>query len=151
MDKLNASSFPNLLFCIDTLNGGGAEKLLLRYIEILNKNRHVNITLLVLRKYGELLSEVPSYVTLYFYSEMTPKERENFNNREFDIEIAFLESFASIFIANRVSKAFKIGWIHTDMLNNNWCTRCFPVGKQEETYDMLDYIVCINPYCTCLL
>lgn len=147
MDKIITIDFPRVLFCIDTLNGGGAEKLLIRYVNVLNKNREINITLLVLRRYGELLSEVQSDVAIYFYSDMTPDEREKFNKLEFDVEIAFLESFASRFIANKVSKAFKVGWIHTDLLNNNWCVRCFPDGRQEEIYNMLDNIVCINRYC----
>lgn len=145
MDKLK--NIPEILFCIDSLNGGGAEKLFLRYINILNYNRDVRITILVLRKYGELLAELPSDVDIYFYMEMSPDERVKFNKREFDVEIAFLESLASRFVANKDSKAFKVGWIHTDMFNNNWCVGCFPEGQQENTYSLLDSIVCINAYC----
>lgn len=148
MDKLKAIYPPSVLFCIDTLNGGGAEKLLIRYVKLLNSAKDINITVLVLRRYGVLVSEIPSDVEICFYNNMTPDERNNFNKREFDIEIAFLEGYASRFIAEKASKSFKVGWIHTDLFNNNWCRGCFPDVKQENIYNMLDQIVCINPYCT---
>lgn len=37
-----------ILFCIDSLNGGGAEKLLFRYVNILKRYIDCDITLFVL-------------------------------------------------------------------------------------------------------
>ena len=136
-----------ILFCIDTLNGGGAEKLLLRYIDILSNHRDYHVTLLVLRKFGELTREIGSSIELFYDNEMSSTERAEFNKLHFDIEIAFLESLAIRRIVEKPSSAVKIGWIHTDMLNYNWCRDCFPPEQQEIYYCHLDYIVCINEYC----
>ena len=130
------------------MNGGGAEKLLLRYIKILQKQRQIDMSLMILNGYGVLMQKIPSNVDVYIQNSMSASEKYTFNKEEFDVEIAFLESKAALFIANRQSQAIKVGWIHTDMLNNNWCNSCFPTGKQEAIYSLLDYIVCINHYCT---
>lgn len=130
------------------MNGGGAEKLLLQYIKILQMHRKVDVSLMILNGYGVLMQKIPSDVNVYIQNSMSAYELHAFNMTEFDVEIAFLESKAAVFIANRQSLSIKVGWIHTDMLNNNWCKDCFPIGKQEAVYSMLDYIVCINNYCT---
>lgn len=136
-----------ILFCIDSLTGGGAEKLLLRYIKILQKNFLCDITLFVINGYGALMNNVPSNITLYIGNNLTDSDMLRFNNTIFDIEIGFLEGLAIKFVALHNSSAIKIGWIHTDMRNNNWCRYYYKGDMQEVLYQSMHYIICVSEYC----
>ena len=71
-----------ILFCIDTLGGGGAEKLL---IDILKR---FDYELLVLFEEGIYFADIPEEVSWFFPGS------EKVKNRFYDIEIAFLEGLA---------------------------------------------------------
>lgn len=136
-----------ILFCIDSLTGGGAEILLLRYVDIIKKQWKCDITLFVISGYGALMEYIPLDIYVYIGDKLTDEEISSFNNQVFDIEIGFLEGRAIKFIALRNSSAIKVGWIHTDMLNNNWCYQYYEEGMQEVMYNTMDYIVCISDFC----
>lgn len=136
-----------ILFCIDSLSGGGAEKLLLRYIHILTEHYNCDITLFVISGYGALMSSIPGNIRCYVGDALTDEEATAFNHLTFDLEIGFLEGRAVKFIALRNTTSIKVGWIHTDMLNNNWCRNYYNDGMQEFMYNAMDFIVCINEYC----
>lgn len=136
-----------ILFCIDSLTGGGAEKLLLRYIDILKKNINCDITLFIISGYGALMDCIPAQLQVFIGDDLTDEDAFIFNHQVFDIEVGFLEGRAIKFIALRNTLAIKVGWIHTDMLNNNWCQDYYKEGMQEQMYNIMDYIVCVNDYC----
>ncbi len=136
-----------ILFCIDSLTGGGAEKLLLRYIDILKKNIDCDITLFIISGYGALMNSIPAHFQVFIGDSLTDEDAFIFNHQFFDIEVGFLEGRAIKFIALRNTLAIKVGWIHTDMLNNNWCRDYYKDGTQEDMYNIMDYIVCVNDYC----
>lgn len=129
------------------MNGGGAEKLLLRYIDILCSTGRYKICLFIVQGYGPLMASLPSDVSIYVGSNLSVAQAKEFDNLRFDIEIAFLEGLACKFVALRNSSACKIGWIHTDISNNNWCESYYRLWNQEELYGRLDYIVCVNDFC----
>lgn len=136
-----------ILFCIDSLTGGGAEKLLLRYIDILKKNIDCDITLFIISGYGALMNCIPTHSQVFIGDNLTDEDVFFFNHQVFDIEVGFLEGRAIKFIALRNTLAIKVGWIHTDMLNNNWCQDYYKDGTQEDMYNIMDYIICVNDYC----
>ncbi len=136
-----------ILFCIDSLTGGGAEKLLIRYIDILKKHIDCDITLFIISGYGVLMNCIPAHIQVFIGDDLTDEDAFLFDHQFFDLEIGFLEGRAIKFIALRNSSAIKVGWIHTDMLNNNWCQDYYKDGMQEEMYNIMDYIICINDYC----
>lgn len=49
---------PDILFCIDSLHNGGAEKILIEYLTQLGHN--MNIFLLVLCDYGVYFDSIPN-------------------------------------------------------------------------------------------
>lgn len=120
---------------------------MLHYIDILTKHFDCDITLFVISGYGALMDCIPAYIQVFIGSDLTDEDASLFNNQTFDIEIGFLEGQAIKFIALRNAPVIKVGWIHTDMLNNNWCRDYYKDGMQEEMYNTMDYIVCINNYC----
>lgn len=136
-----------ILFCIDSLNGGGAEKLLFRYVNILKRYIDCDITLFVISGYGALMNCIPAHIRIFIGDNLTDEDAILFNHQIFDIEVGFLEGRAIKFIALRNTSAIKVGWIHTDMLNNNWCQSYYSDGMQEGMYNIMDHIVCINDYC----
>lgn len=138
----------HILFCIDSLTGGGAEKLLLRYINILKKHIDCDITLFIVSGYGALMECIPANIRVFTGSDLSDEDARDFDSLIFDIEIGFLEGRAMKFVALRSTTALKVGWIHTDMLHNNWCQNYYQLGMQEIMYDTMDYIVCINKYCS---
>lgn len=137
----------SILFCIDTMNGGGAEKLLLRYINLLLHEGKYRVTLYIIHNIGDLICDIPPCVETYIEDLMSASDRKEFQQKQFEVEIGFLEGLPIKFIAARKTGAYKIGWIHTDLYYNNWCKNLFPAGHQEPIYNMLDKIVCINEYC----
>ena len=87
------------------MNGGGAEKLLLRYIKILQMQRQVNMSLMILNGSGVLMQKIPSNVDVCIQNRMSASEMYALNPEEFDVEIAFLESKAALAILTQTNSA----------------------------------------------
>lgn len=133
---------PDILFCIDSLHNGGAEKILIEYLTQLGHN--MNIFLLVLCDYGVYFDSIPTYVRHGVWAKMSCEERENFNFIHFDIEVAFLEGLAARFIYKRRRNTIKVCWVHTDMNANNWCADYFDKGEQRRCYESMNHIVFVS-------
>jgi glycosyltransferase involved in cell wall biosynthesis len=129
----------SILFCIDSLNGGGAEKVLLKILENMNPNQF-SIDLLVIHNYGVYFDNIPSFVNYY-----TLKDGGINLSKNFDIEIAFQEGFSTKYIAERKTPAKKIAWIHCDLLNMHW-TKSFYKNdeKEEKCYAQMDKIILVS-------
>lgn len=137
----------SVLFCIDSMNGGGAEKLLLRYMKILKSSGRYDITLCVIQGFGVLMASLPSDVEVIFLENLSSDEFNSFNSTYFDIEIGFLEGLAIKYITMRPTECVKLGWIHTDMFYNNWCPHYYSDWSQLDSYNCLSQIICINEFC----
>src|SRR5690606_10066979 len=116
-----------LLFSINSLGGGGAERSLINLLNQIDYDRY-DVTLLLFVKRGIYLGKLPSSVKLVSIFE----EREDairgmlackflgsealhrfFVRGEFDVEIAYLEGWAAKIIAG--SKNRSLCWIHCDL------------------------------------
>jgi glycosyltransferase involved in cell wall biosynthesis len=129
----------SILFCIDSLNGGGAEKVLLKILENMNPDKF-SIDLLVIHHYGVYFDEIPSFVNCY-----TLKESDTCLSKGFDIEIAFQEGFSTKYIAERKTTAKKIAWIHCDLLNMHWTKSFYKNDEEEENcYAQMDKIILVS-------
>jgi glycosyltransferase involved in cell wall biosynthesis len=134
-----SSSKKSVLFCIDTLNGGGAEKVLLKILEDMNPDQF-SIDLLVIHNYGVYFDSIPSFVNYY-----TLKEAGAYLSKNFDIEIAFQEGFSTKYIAGRKTNAKKIAWVHCDLLNMHWTTSFYKNDEEEEKcYAQMNQIVFVS-------
>jgi glycosyltransferase involved in cell wall biosynthesis len=128
-----------VLFCIDTLSGGGAEKLLIDILKRFNYGKYC-VDLLILNHSGVYFTDIPGKV-YWFTSENT----EYLSNTTYDVEIAFLEGLALKYIARRQSDARKIAWIHVDLLDFHWTKQFYENDKEEELdYLQMDRIIFVS-------
>lgn len=128
-----------VLFCIDTLSGGGAEKLLIDILRRFDYSKYC-VDLLVLENSGVYFTDIPSQV--YWF---TPDNTEYLNNTSYDIEIAFLEGLAVKYIVQRQGEAKKIAWIHIDLFSFHWTKRFYENDAEEESdYLRMDKIIFVS-------
>jgi glycosyltransferase involved in cell wall biosynthesis len=129
----------SVLFCIDTLNSGGAEKVLLKILENMNPDKF-SVDLLVIHNYGVYFDAIPSFVNCY-----TLNEAGAYLSKKFDIEIAFQEGFLTKYIAERKTTAKKFAWIHCDLLNMHWTKSFYKNDEEEENcYAQIDQIILVS-------
>lgn len=158
-----------LLFLIESLSGGGAEKVLSVLLKYIDKTKF-DITLCTIVDTGIYAEEVKRYVK--YTSILGNPQKKNLLSRilykilylliyrilssqliytlfipkENDIEIAFVEGFCTKILSHSTNKkAKKIAWTHTDLINNHWITLVYK-DKQEEkkSYQRYDKIIGVS-------
>ena len=116
-----------ILFCIESLCGGGAEKVFTTLLKHIDKSKFDITVLLVtetgiyvdeVKKYCNVKSMLPDYNKLnnfsdkikykldykFIYSADSKKVYKKYIRKEYDVEIAFIEGFAIKLIANSPNK-----------------------------------------------
>ena len=134
------SKLNNLLFLIESLSGGGAEKVLTTLLQHLDSNKF-DVTLCCIVDCGKYVNDVKPYV---HYTSILPNPEQIKGIRKLiyqlkykliyswlplrlvykwfvphhaDVEIAFVEGFATKLLAHSTNKqAKKIAWVHTDQI-----------------------------------
>lgn len=153
-----------LLFVINNLNGGGAEKALLVLTKILKKENY-DITILLIEREGVYIKEAEKefkilsifkkrnifnrieifrkintayriYFIKYFYKYILEKKLQN----NYDIVISFLEGVSTELIS-KIENIKKVAWVHTDLSKNNIH---FNLKEQRKMYEKIDKIVCVS-------
>jgi len=160
-----------ILFLIESLSGGGAEKVLSTIVRNLDLQRF-DVTVCVIVAGGKYDDEVSSQVRLYsllknpeayhgigkvwyrlkyhlIYDWLSPdwvyKLLIPHNN---DVEVAFVEGFATkILSCSSNSKAKKIAWVHCDLKSQPW-----PIqqgiykdkAEEEDAYRKYQQVVCVS-------
>lgn len=156
-----------VLFLIDTLNGGGAEKILIDIIDNLDKAKFDITIMTVWEKgiYTDIVKRKYNYKTI-FTSKLFSHKLINFliekfinlsNGKllhklfikdDYDIEVAFLEGISTKIISGAKKKTTKISWIHTEMKNNKWYEQFYINNKSIiKTYKRLDKIIAVSKSC----
>ncbi|WP_455643449.1 glycosyltransferase [Parabacteroides sp.] len=133
----------SILFCIDSLDGGGAEHLL---IEILKRFDYelYDVSLLILFDRGVYRNDIPYEVD--WLAGLKDKNHP-LRRKQYDIEIAFLEGVAVKYVAYRNSNALKIAWIHTDLYKLHWCKQFYRSEKEEKRcFSAMDKLVFVSTY-----
>lgn len=133
----------SILFCIDSLDGGGAEHLL---IEILKRFDYelYDVSLLILFDCGVYRDDIPYRVN--WLAGLKDKNHPLRRN-QYDIEIAFLEGVAVKYIAYRQSNALKIAWIHTDLYKLHWCKQFYRSEEEEKRcFSAMHKLVFVSTY-----
>lgn len=158
-----------LLFLIESLSGGGAEKVLVTLVNNLDRSKF-DITLCCVVNTGKYVSAlnsdvhytyiIPDISSLkgikrWYYSflyhlvyQWLPLKwvYKLFVPQNKDVEVAFVEGFATKLLSystNRKSK--KIAWIHTDLNNNHWTKLVYKNIKEEQTcYQQYNQIITVS-------
>lgn len=158
-----------ILFLIESLSGGGAEKILTTILNNINTNKF-DVTLCCIVNTGQFLNDIPNNVA-YQYIIPNPKETNSLWSKlrytlkyklvyswlplnwvyklwvpkGNDIEIAFVEGFSTKLLSKSSSKSKKIAWLHIDFGDNHWTSIIFKNKRQEETaYSKFDNVVCVS-------
>lgn len=137
-----------VLFFIESLSGGGAEKVLATLVQHIDKNKF-DITVSTVTDggvYSEKISQVVNYIPLiktkkqilykilykaiynylpliWVYKLFIPKGN--------DIEIAFCEGYATKLLAISPTKN-KLTWVHTDLISNPWTQNSVYLSVEQE-------------------
>lgn len=160
-----------ILFVIDSLRGGGAEKVLTDIVKYLDKNRF-EITVMTVFDGGKYVNEIKKYAAYsYVFPEYTSKSKlkklinsiryrgaklilRRFNpkfiykyavKQKYDFEISFLEGYAATIVSGSTNKnSRKYAWIHSDLINNPWSKDYFKYQSEEAMYMRFDKIICVS-------
>ncbi|WP_294095066.1 glycosyltransferase [uncultured Cetobacterium sp.] len=153
-----------ILIIIETLNGGGAEKVLLDILKKLDTKKY-SVDIFLLNKEGIYLKEVSERVNSL--KGLAPRNRTYDKNilfrkinslylkirdmffingylckikNDYDIEIAFLEGKSTQYISNRKNKAEKIAWVHTDLEKHRMLSK----SLERECYSRIDQVISVS-------
>lgn len=160
-----------ILFLIDMLRGGGAEKVLTDIVKYLDKDKF-DITVISVFDGGKYVEDVKKYTK---YDYIFPEYRSNsclskiINslkyrtakfmlrrvkpkilykyaiNDKYDYEVSFLEGYSSIIVSGSTNeKAKKIAWIHTDLIKNPWSKDYFKYQSEKDMYLKFNKIMCVS-------
>lgn len=162
-----------ILFLIDSLPGGGAEKVLVDIVQNLDKSKF-DITVMTSLRGGIHVDNIKRNVKYKpFFTDLknpktklekiTYKVRHKIRNifykyipawiihkifigNRYDVEIAFLEGHATKIIGASTNKhSKKYAWVHTDLMSNNWSLYFYNnLEEQIENYNNFDSIYCVS-------
>lgn len=158
-----------ILFVIESLTGGGAEKILSVILRNINTAKF-HVTLCCIVNTGQYLNDIPKNIN-YKYIISNPKDCKSFWSKLIynlkyklvyfwlplnwvyrlwipkgnDIEVAFVEGFTTKLISKSTSSAKKIAWVHIDLINNHWTKITFKNNEDEAfAYSKFNDIVCVS-------
>lgn len=157
-----------ILFVVESLSGGGAEKVLTTIIKNLNKEKY-DVTVYSIVKTGVYVKDIENYCNLkyalndYDYYSMLGKLFYKFKikfiynlkinfvyrwliKEKYDIEIAFVEGFDTKLVAaspNKKSK--KYAWVHSDMITNPHSDIHFKnINQEKKAYYKFNKIFAVS-------
>ena len=151
-----------VLFLVESLAGGGAEKVLSTVVEHVDHSAF-DITVCCIVRTGVYVDQIEKHSKLVpvikdsksligriryrmIYNFLPPwLTYRLFIPKGHDVEVAFIEGMATRIIGNSGSRSRKIAWVHTDLLNNHWTGIAYKDGQEEyRTYKRFDEIVCVS-------
>ena len=163
----------HIFFLIESLSGGGAEKVLTVLLKHIDKTRF-DVTLCTVVEIGVYMDEVKKYVSCT--SILGNPNRKTFLGKIWyrfkykcvynwlplkwvyrlfipqgnDVEVAFVEGFATKLMAASSNKqAKKLAWVHTDLINNHWIESIYRnITEEQLSYQKYDQIIGVSKQVT---
>lgn len=148
-----------VLFIINNLKGGGAEKALVNLMNNLNPSKY-NITCKVLFNEGINIKYLKEHINYQFvfnktirgYSHIAKVIPNNtlykfvMKNEKYDIEVAFLEGVTTKIISGSTNlNSLKVAWIHTEFNSRKIYKHGFmSKEKVDKAYKKFDKIVTVS-------
>lgn len=152
-----------ILFLLHTLNGGGAEKVLVDLVNNLDKDEY-RITVQTISDIGIYRSQLDD--NIHYTSMVSMKSPlfqkivsgliahyvppklvyKKFIKENYDYEVAFIEGAATkIISASSNNNAIKYAWVHTDLFNNFGSNNYYPNEAVHKTaYTKFNKIICVS-------
>lgn len=146
----------NTLFFIESLTGGGAEKVLLNLVNAMDRRRFaITVQTLYPEEAGKHLAQGIRY--RYCYPEKNPANELRMRleaalgltyplhiRDDYDIEIAYLECGSTKIMAGSTNKnALKLAWVHCDLAKKADDPAAF-ARETAKYYRKYDKIVCVS-------
>lgn len=158
-----------VLFLIESLSGGGAEKVLSVIVKYFDYEKY-EVTVCPVVDEGVYCEDVKKYVTHYkpiifhkgpFMSRLWYRIKYKlvysylplcwvyklYVPKNNDVEIAFCEGFVTKLLSHANSKSKKIAWIHTDLRDNPWPIKLGiyqDIDEERKAYSNYNRIVCVS-------
>lgn len=158
-----------VLFFLESLAGGGAERVLTDIVCNLDKTKY-DVTVCTVTdgdvyqgrispecRYCSFLKtadyraggirKVLFWVKLKLIYRLSPKVvYRHFFKEHYDVEIAFIEGLATkVMAASPDINSKKIAWIHSDLAKNAYADKCYAnIGEQYAAYQRFDRILCVS-------
>ena len=159
----------HILFVIESLSGGGAEKVLSVLLKYFDYEKY-QVTVCPIVDTGVYAEEVKKYVRHYspiitykgnvinrlwnrvkyklIYSVLPLKWVYCFFvPKHNDVEIAFCEGYVTKLLSHAKSDTKRVAWIHTDLVDNPWPIELGvfkDVNEERKAYSCFDKIVCVS-------
>ncbi len=152
-----------ILFLINTLKSGGAERVLIDFVNNLDPSKYEITVQTIINdgvyidflkphiRYKTIINEknkVFRKAKLKMIYNYIPKKRvyKKYIEDSYDIEIAFLEGISTKLISmSGNSESKKIAWIHTDLINNSASENVYNnVSDGMNTYRKFNKIICVS-------
>lgn len=153
-----------LVFVMQNLKFGGAEKSLLTYLQHFDRDKY-QVTLVLHTREGELLQQVPDDVAVY---GLVPRDDHHLLSRvkravffrilkywpgllklvhpvfrrSYAVTVGFMEGLSTELAA--LFRGPKIAWVHTDVQENDWADRYFRHYQQQRIYRQFNEIVFVS-------
>ena len=150
-----------LLFIIDNLKGGGAERILITILQHLDAKKY-NVDLFLINREGVYLDSVPRNICLYsalgdsnlLINKIKRRILLTFPSlfyifhirKLYDCYIAFREDTATRILFKAPATAQRVAWLHTDLIKHTYCKT---TNKRRYFRDLpsLNQIVCVSKAC----
>lgn len=150
-----------ILFLINTLRDGGAEKILVDIVNHLDPNKYdIEVRLIYTR--GVYLDRLNSNVKLSFItgkpgtfrakqvSRLLPRLSSEllhhlFIREKYDIEVAFLEGYATKIVAGAPKGTKRLAWVHCDVTKTEWINGVYKTDTGfSKCYQKIDETICVS-------
>ncbi|MCQ2288760.1 MAG: glycosyltransferase [Muribaculaceae bacterium] len=154
-----------VLFIHETMNGGGAERVLLDLLRHMDYSRY-DVTLLLVWATGVYLDQLPGQVKLLCINRdkkhwmervlfrckplLDRWQRRDINrvlgDERYDTIVSFMEGPAMVYHSFVTSRAARnVTWVHTDMQRNRWTLPFHGNAlREQERYGMMDEVVLVS-------
>jgi glycosyltransferase involved in cell wall biosynthesis len=159
---LERKDMKKVLFLIDTLDGGGAEKVFYDIVRNLNRTKYeidillienrglykdkleklgFNIEYLLKKRGNRIVDKIKKSIYIFF-----PQLIKKIYEKNYDVQIGFLEGNTTVITANTKGNRKKIGWVHIDLektRNQKGIEQRINSFIERRAYRKLDKIVCV--------
>jgi glycosyltransferase involved in cell wall biosynthesis len=156
-----------ILFLIGTLNGGGAERILVKVVNEICKKSNLDITVETVFDEGIYQEKIDKRIhqkTIFSKISKTSfgklKKRlilyllclmpggwlyHLFIRNKYDIEVAFIEGIASKIISGADASQRKYAWVHTNPILHPYSTKAYvTLPHERRCYQKFDGIFCVS-------
>lgn len=154
---------------METLSGGGAEKVLTDILNNLDYSKF-NVDICLIQKKGIYLDSIPSniniislfpnrlifrafkYISNFFLLRWISIQYINIRiKNKYNVEISFMQGdILKIHSFIKNSKALKITWVHCDLsIERYWRNRFFTLTEAQKLYNKMDKIIFVSNKALC--